>query len=433
MLNINTGERSIVIASGNHLCSNPRVVKEADALAAAGFDVHVLGGAYIGELKRRDMDLAAGRRWKYRAAYDLAENAVARLLLKAQRRCGLFWWSKLGMANAWQIFYGTGNIRRAVAKLDADLTIVHWEAALPGVMAQLRRGRPVGVDMEDWFSEDLLPSARSSRPIDLLASFEKQLLTEGVHSTCTSAAMADALVARYGCRRPVVIRNVFPANEREAMDGEWKDRAGLPNLCPRNLPEAPRPADAPVSIHWYSQTIGPGRGLEELFEASRNLSGEFEIHLRGDCVKYSAWLESIIDNRLRQRVHLHPLVHNNELLSRIAEHDIGFAGEKSAPPSRDLTITNKFFQYLQGGLAVVASATSGQKEGAREAEGAVSLYPPGDVDSLRESLQQLIDNRPKLDAMRAAAWEAGARLCWENEAPKLVEAVERCFGRAVFR
>ncbi len=419
----------ITIASGNHLCSNPRVVKEADALSAAGFEVYVLGGAYIAELKRRDLDLAAGRRWKYLPAYDLTRNAVGRLLLKAKRRCGLFLWSQLGAANAWQIFYGTGSLRRAVARLDADLTIAHWEAALPAVVAQQRRGRPVGIDMEDWFSEDLLPPARSSRPIDLLASFEKRLLAEGVHSTCTSEAMADALVARYGCRRPVVIRNVFPAGEREAIDGEWRDRAGMRGLCPCNFPAKVRPSGASVSIHWYSQTIGPGRGLEELLEAAQALTGDFEIHLRGDSAKYSAWLNSLIVGPLHQRVHLHPLVHNSELLARITEHDIGFAGEHSSPPSRDLTITNKFFQYLQGGLAVMASATSGQREAAREADGSVSLYPCGDVNGLREVLQRLIDDRSKLAAMRAAAWEAGGRLCWENEAPKLVSSVGEALDR----
>jgi len=42
------------------------------------------------------------------------------------------------------------------------------------------------------------------------------------------------------------------------------------------------------------------------------------------------------------------------LLSRIAEHDIGFAGEMKHCRSRDLTVTNKILQYLLAGIAVVA-------------------------------------------------------------------------------
>jgi hypothetical protein len=418
----------IVIASGDHLCSIPRVIKEADALASAGFEVHVLGGAYQADLKVRDAELAAGRPWFYRQAYDLTNSTVRRLWLKTQRRLGILLWTKLRYANALQIFYGTGAVARAIGELNGDLTIAHWEAALPGTVRRLARGNRVGVDMEDWFSEDLLPSARASRPIDLLASFEKRLLTEGVHSTCPSGPMADALVARYGCRRPLVIRNVFSSSERQALDGEWKDRTGMKGRRAGNTPTTDRPADVPVSIHWYSQTIGPGRGLEELMEAAEGLQGDFEIHLRGGEGGYGSWLDELAVTSLRPRIHIHNLVHNDELLSRIAEHDIGFAGERTEPPSRDLTVTNKFYQYLQGGLAVVASATAGQKEGAREAPGAVMLYQPGDVEGLRQALQRLLDDRAKLRAMRAAAWEAGGRLCWENEAPKLVESVERVLG-----
>jgi len=285
--------------------------------------------------------------------------------------------------------------------------------------------------MEDWFSEDLLPEARKGRPIGLLERYERQLLCRGSHSSCTSDAMAEALVERYGCRRPLTIRNVFPAKDRESIDGQWKDRPGVAKFARGNEVPFDRPAAVPVSIHWYSQTVGPGRGLEELMAAARNLSGDCEIHLRGESEKYRTWLDNLLDDRLRRRLHLHPLVSNNELLSRIAEHDVGFAGEQTEPPSRNLTITNKFFQYLQGGLAIVATATSGQKEGARDVAGAVSLYQPGDVDGLRDALQQLIDNREKLHARRAAAWEAGGRLCWENEGPKLVASAERCFGEAV--
>jgi glycosyltransferase involved in cell wall biosynthesis len=417
-----------VLASGNHLCSNPRVVKEADALASAGFEVHVLGGAYSPKLKERDARLVSGKAWNYCPAYDLTRSAAARLWFKTQRRLGILLWTKLRHANAPQIFYGTASMARRIEEINADLTIAHWEAALPGTVRRFARGHPVGVDMEDWFSEDLLPSARASRPIDLLASFEKRLLTEGVHSTCPSGAMADALVARYGCRRPLVIRNVFSSSERHALDGEWKDRTGMKGRRARNSPTTDRPADVPVSIHWYSQTIGPGRGLEELMEAAEGLQGDFEIHLRGGGGGYGGWLDELAVTSRLPRIHIHNLVHNNELLSRIAEHDIGFAGERTEPPSRDLTVTNKFYQYLQGGLAVVASATAGQKEGAREAPGAVMLYQPGDVEGLRQVLQRLIDDRAKLHAMRAAAWEAGGRLCWENEAPKLVESVERALG-----
>jgi hypothetical protein len=92
---------SVTIASGDHLCSTPRVVKEADALSAAGFKVHVLGGAYTADLKWRDLSLAEGREWEFRHVYDLTGSAAARIWLKAQRKLGLLLWSRA----CWMLYY----------------------------------------------------------------------------------------------------------------------------------------------------------------------------------------------------------------------------------------------------------------------------------------------------------------------------------------
>src|SRR5207244_12822049 len=92
----------------------------------------------------------------------------------------------------------------------------------------------------------------------------------------------------------------------------------------------------------------------------------------------------------RRRICVHPLVTNDQLLPRIAEHDIGFAGETTLCRSRDLTITNKILHYLLGGLAVVASDTSGQREVACQAPAAVHLYPSGDPGGLGARLNMLL-------------------------------------------
>jgi 23S rRNA (cytosine1962-C5)-methyltransferase len=62
--------RVVALASGDHICSTPRVVKEADALSDAGFKVHVLGGAYAADLKQRDLSLAEGRDWVRRMVHS---------------------------------------------------------------------------------------------------------------------------------------------------------------------------------------------------------------------------------------------------------------------------------------------------------------------------------------------------------------------------
>ena len=277
-----------------------------------------------------------------------------------------------------------------------------------------RRGERVGVDMEDWFSEDLLPDQRRLRPVQFLGELEGHLLRQGTGATCPSQAMSVALGRAYGCPPPVVVYNAFPWSDRETLDGAVKDRRD------RTIP----------SVHWYSQTLGPGRGLEDLFASLRHVEAAAEIHLRGrPAAGFERWLDSLITAAWRPRVFVHGLVSNEELLSRIAEHDIGFAGEMTFCRSRELTITNKILQYLLGGLAVIASDTLGQREVAAQAPDAVLLYPSGDAPALAGRLNKLLSSPAEMSRTKAAALRAAEDVfCWERQEPALLGNARRAVG-----
>lgn len=458
----------IVLLTGNPLRSNPRVIKEAAALTEEGYEVQVLGawsaervsefggriadgGGQIAEGgwrragsgsedsrseaetgRRRDqrseegdrraeirgveIDMLLAEQGRYNFVPLLPPNTLEgklhRLVQRASRR--FMPWSK------WTFGLMPLVLEREALPLKPDLVIAHSEPALFAALALHRRGIKVGLDMEDWFSEDLLPETRSRRPVDLLRKAEHDLLRCAAHATCTTEAMADALVRAYGCPRPTRIYNVFPS-PRDAGP-ELRDRGATS----RSLAGEPSRGRAAVSIHWFSQTLGPGRGLEELMEAATGLHGNFEIHLRGENGAYRVWFDDLVPADLRSRVFVHAPVPAGELPSRIAEHDIGFAGELSGIRSRDLTATNKIFQYLQGGLAVVASDTAGQHEVAGLAGPAVAIYRSGSTDDLGKRLADLIENADKLAASKNAAADAASRsLHWAAEKPRLVASVHR--------
>ena len=412
--------RKIIILSGNPLCHNPRVLKEAEVLTEAGHEVEILTSGRNPALLQRDRHLASGKKWKIQPLMTKL-SSFEKFGIRAKRRLGNLAHRWLRLENPWQLGEMANLLYRKAKESDAVFFIAHSEPGMWAADRLLKEGESVGVDMEDWFSEDLLPEARKERPLALLKRLEKNLLCHGAAGTCTSEAMADALVSAYGCRRPTVIQNVFPVKDRETMDGKWKDRPGMAKWMPSNDPDIARPQDAPVSIHWFSQTIGPGRGLEILLRALDGVNGNWELHLRGNLKGYEGWLERACPASVKDRLKLHGLVENEELLSRISEHDIGYAGEEKMPPSRNLTITNKLFQYLQGGLATVASDTAGQMEAAKEAEGAIRLYQAGNPDSLRTVLVSLLGDRSHILRIKKNAWEAGAQLSWENEARKYRE------------
>lgn len=273
--------------------------------------------------------------------------------------------------------------------------------------------------MEDWYSEDLLPETRNYRPLRLLHYLERQLLLYGAHATCPSYAMSEALAREYGCAPPSVIYNAVAWSERPSIDGMQRDRR-----------------DARVrSIHWVSQTLGEGRGLEDLFTALRFVRHKFEIHLRGvTTAGFKSSLMARVPEDWRNNVFIHDLVSNTELLSRIAEHDIGFAGEMKYCRSRDLTITNKILQYLQCGLAVVASDTAGHLEVAQHAPNAVFIYPSGNAEALARRLDELLDSPQCLRLAKASALQASETFfCWERQEDTLLEPITRLLGDKIAR
>jgi glycosyltransferase involved in cell wall biosynthesis len=403
-------DTNILILTGNHLCNNPRVIKEATTLANAGYRVTVTGAWFDKGLKARDLEMQKSLPFSFKPAIDSTENPLCQLRVRARVKVGAIAHRFARFESRSQLGYAYGSLR-AVSRQPANLYIAHSEVAMAVAEDRLDHGCLVGIDLEDWFSEDLPTDARKHRPVRLLRNLERKLLTSGGYSACPSRAMSEALAREFGCPQPTIIYNAFPWSDRESMDGLFKDRQD------RRLP----------SIHWFSQTLGLGRGLEDLIAALPLLKYEAEVHLRGMPVSgFENWLAERLPEIWRGRIVIHGLVSNAELLSRIAEHDIGFAGETTSIRSRDLTITNKILYYLLAGLAVVASDTAGQREVAEQAPGGVLLYPSGDASALAARLDEMLGSAEALKQVKSAALASAERtFCWERQEGTLLDSVGR--------
>ncbi|MGB3203959.1 MAG: glycosyltransferase [Crinalium sp.] len=409
----------ILILIGAHLCTAPRPFKEAETLADAGHDVTIGGFWFDPKLVERDRILINNKKWRFQPIIDFQpttflgrwKNSLIRLKARIARER----WQRWRTFSPELLGYGAKAMLTFAIKTRADLTIVHSEAGLWVGNQLLDQGFRVGVDFEDWFSEDLLPADRVTRPITQITALESRLARECKYCITTSHALAEALSKDYQAPKPSVIYNVFPWEERQQIDSQKLDRRN-------HIP----------SLHWFSQTIGAGRGLETLFQALPYLNIPVEIHLRGNYPEiYRQWLEGLVNDEWRDRIFIHPTVPNAELLSRIAEHDIGLALESSDIKSRDLTVTNKLFQYLQAGLAVIATDTAGQKEIFDQFPDIGELIPSNNPQALAQAIDNLLSNPNKLTAAKSAALQATAsRFCWEKQAQTLVEAVNFAIDRS---
>ena len=406
----------ILILIGAHLCTAPRPQKEAETLANAGHDVTVRGFWFIPEFVKRDRLIMANKKWKFEPIIDLQpDNWFPNLGIRLQARLAKELFKRFNLFSPPLLGYGARAMLKVARQTKADLTIVQSEAGLWAGNKLLDEDYVVGVDFEDWFSEDLPISARTIRPIVQLKALESRLARNCNYSITTSGVLASALANAYNAQKPTVIYNAFPWIEREQIDGKKCDRKNL------KIP----------SLHWFSQTIGSGRGLETLFLALPHLKNPVEIHLRGNCSESTRkWLESLVPDGWNQYLFIHPTVPNRELLSRISEHDTGLALEQTDIPSRNLTVTNKLFQYLQAGLAVIATDTSGQQEIFSKQPDIGRLIPNNNPLALAQALEDLLQTPEKLNFAKLAALQAvKEQFCWEQQEKTLIQTVEFSLNR----
>ena len=407
--------RKILILVGGHLAGAPRPQKEAMALRAAGACVLIRGTWWNPVLAEEDMALASEMGVDFATLVDLRGHGRGVLTLRLRQRLARECFTRLGWATPRTFGLGAPEYLREARHINADLTMVHSEVGLWVGTQLLREGRRVGVDFEDWFSQDLPLADRKGRPVAALQALERQLLRDAHCCLTTSQALAEALARDAGTSRvPTVVPNCFPAAMRvNAM-------SGARDAKPKGV----------VSFHWFSQTIGPGRGLETLALALPLLKGEWQATLRGALRGYKGWFDRTFPAAVRTRIHLLDPVPNKELLARTMSHDVGLALEVPYCPNKELTASNKIFEYLRAGLAVIATRTHGQEEVMRACPRAGDLIPPEDPAALAAAMQSMLDNADYLANCRRFSNEAGGAVwSWEVHEAKLVSAIGDALAR----
>jgi glycosyltransferase involved in cell wall biosynthesis len=226
--------------------------------------------------------------------------------------------------------------------------------------------------------------------------------------TAASPGVADAY-GRLARRRPAVVLNVFPLADR---------------------PAAPLPVQrGPLQLYWFSQTLGPSRGLEQAVAALAELTdGSAELHLRGFC---SPGYRAATEDRARNlgvhanRIIWHPPAPPDEMTRLAAHHAVGLSLETGETPNADVALANKVFTYLLAGVPVIATATTAHRELAKECASAMRLVAPHDAKGLAAIVRQWMDSPIDLAHARESAWRLGTeQFNWDREQHTFLEIIQ---------
>lgn len=414
--------KTICIVTSAHISYNPRALKEADSLSEAGFDVRVVGVTHDDQRKVLDDELVKARVWRFES-FDVRKSGLYRLrwfyyALRQRFYAVVFRISsgRFGLETAYSRYW-TG-LAQLAGEEQADLYIAHNLPALPAAAKAARmHGAKLGFDAEDFHRGEFRDTADNSWIIKLTSAVEEKYIPRCEHVTAASDGIGGVYAEVLGIDKPQTILNVFPLALRSAIVPKAelaKERQGKG-----------------LSLYWYSQVIGPDRGLEDVLEAMAIVGRGVCFHIRGEWASYyeQAFMAKARMLGIADRVHHLPPAPPEELIERAAMHDVGLALEPGDRRNNDIAVSNKLFAYLLAGLAVIASDTKGQRGILSKVSGVGHLISSNKSREISEILNGFLADKSNLNRTKIASRRISEEIfCWDMERLKLVESINDLLG-----
>lgn len=404
-----------LVTSGN-VGSNPRIVKEADALHAAGATVNVISmcAPQLLHVQQRDDSVVDTAIWPCtRVATGGKIKRVAKAVLN---RIALFAF-KLGLKALpvvlWAYNPRIGDLARAACATPADMYIAHNLAALPAAWrAAQQHQAKLGFDAEDFHSGELSNTPENSIKRALIRALESRYLPDCDYLTAAAPGIARAYANAYALKEPTVILNVFPKAE-----------------APTQV-TAKGTASQQASLYWFSQTIGPERGLEGVLEAISLSTSRPILYLRGSLMTgYKEKLEKLADQYgiSKNLIFLDPAT-PSEMARLAAKYDVGLASEPGHSQNNNIALSNKIFTYVLAGIPILASSTTAQEQIAKCLSGAMWCYQIDNSQSLATLIDKLLNNDIVLKHARQCSFLYGQNIFnWDIESIKFLKIILKIF------
>jgi glycosyltransferase involved in cell wall biosynthesis len=378
------------------------MVKAADAAVDHGYDVRLVSVDYIDWAAALDRDLVRRRQWRWTPiSLRRSEHPVASRWVSARQRVARTITAQLDAARApigsVVTAYGRTHAELLEAILDEPFDFVYGGTvgALAAIAQAARRaGKPFALDFEDFH-----PAESEEPDADLthaLAARVVRTAADGASfTTAASGPMAEAYAAQFATR-PIVILNVVPKP------------AAMPPMTA---------ASRPLRLYWFSQVIGPKRGLEDIVRGVAAARVPAQLHLRGAARPW--YVEDLRELAHREGADLEIAVHSpanpDAMVDLCAPFDIGLSPEQEGVLNRALCLPNKPLTYLAAGLAVIATDTPGQRTLRDEAGEAIWWYRPNDVAGVAEGLSRWHADRQLLARARQRSFRAAQEhFHWEH-------------------
>lgn len=408
----------ICLVTPGHLTATPRLLKEADALHAAGYRVHVVHGSNYPPNVAADETIARRAPWASTAvrsfggagvfARKLGRKLAQKLVLRAP-----FATPEIA-ARAHHA--ETPRLAAAAAAVDAHYYIGHCLGGLAAAASAAERTRAkFGFDIEDFHEAETPEIALD--PVQRTATriLQTTFLPRASHLTAAAPLIAEQYAQRYQLAAAPVL-NVFPLADAPAAPVD---------------PGAIGP-ERPARLYWFSQTVGPRRGIEDVIAILGRMRTPAELHLRGHVAP--AFQRELVELAARHGVArplvFHPFAATGEMTRLAASADLGLSTEQHEPLNRDICLANKIFVYLLAGVPQLMSNTRAHLALAPELGAAALVGDFADPAAVARQLDEHFAEPARVAVARAEAWRLGqTRFNWDHEKEIVLRAVKKAAGK----
>ena len=400
----------VLIISHNEICYNPRLLKAADFFSAKGWNVTVFNpvtGIASAEVYEKTI---SGKAWKvianeiHKRSFRARLNwVIVSLLNKFYRFC----WDRFRLTIGFDYCLNKGLIG-AQSKLNErfDYILIHLVDSLPFAVKLKNKWQATLIyDSQEYFVGQYAKYDRNL--LDWVKRAEKNNIGFTDLVITTSNAMKERLIADYNLKMPVIsVRN---APSHSQLGGNASDSfIKKPNT---------------LYLVWHGMTIffNNGRGVHVLLKAISHCKTPVNLYLQGILYPDQRLL---FDNyckayQLEGKVFVIPPADPLVIVASLKHYDVGLSGELNDEDNQLLTNSNKLFDYINAGLAVILPDLPGLTE-TTDRFNVGLIYHSGNSIELAEKIDWMNTHRSELKEFQHNSTKAAIEeLYWEFDYEKV--------------
>lgn len=413
-------KKKICVVTSGHLASSPRMLKAADAFHEAGYEVRMVCAEHVDWCIEAGNIERAKRPWKCQVIdwhpvtghklykWSRFRNYIAKKIVYLMGAAKI----PFSIINTAQSRVGK-ELLAAVLSEPCDFIYGGTSGGL--IIAYLASSilrKPFACDFEDFHpgeASSMILNNQNKKIFERVIRFDR---ANPSFITCGSSSIAKKYYQSYQLKCEV-LNNTF------SVLGDKIESVLVKNM--------------PLKLVWFSQRVGPNRGIEDVIVALQHVNPKPSLFLVGHCI---SWYKNELINLgknlgVSENLNFVEPMDQQNLFKYIEKMDCGLAIEPGFDLNNKIALSNKVFSYMVSGLALIITKTEGQSDIIRYMGDNVVAYDPGKTDILAKGIQQWTEDGGKLYKAKSASLEAAKqRWNWDHpeEKGKLLSLVRTVLG-----